>query len=106
MLQTGGLKLAVEVTDLHNDFLRQYIELGFVGYLLWLISMNVGRVRMFQKKNAELGAMALCMSVFWFCTYLTENTYNLFSANITMALLMAGWHFEDGIQTEKRHTWR
>lgn len=50
MLQTGGLKLAVEVTDLHNDFLRQYIELGFVGYLLWLISMNVGRVRMFQKK--------------------------------------------------------
>ena len=67
--------------------------------------MNVGRVRMFQKKNAELGAMALCMSVFWFCTYLTENTYNLFSANITMALLMAGWHLEDGIQTEKRHTW-
>ena len=105
MLQTGGLKLAVEGTDLHNDFLRQYIELGFWGYLLWLISMNVGRVRMFQKKNAELGAMALCMSVFWFCTYLTENTYNLFSANITMALLMAGWHFEDGIQTEKRHTW-
>lgn len=106
MLQTGGIQLAVEVTDLHNDFLRQYIELGFWGYLLWLISMNVGRVRMFQKKNIKLGAMALCMAVFWFCTYLTENTYNLFPSNITMALLMAGWNFDEAVQTEKkRHTW-
>lgn len=100
-LQTGELFLGIGVTDVHNDFLRQYVEQGFWGYLVWLISMFIWRIYYFSKRNAMLGTMALINSVFCFCCYFTENIYFLFYANTCMALLMMSYAFEEMVEKER-----
>lgn len=106
MLQTGELFLGVNVSDLHNDFLRQYVEQGFWGYLIWLISMFVWRVRFLQKRDVKLGVIAFLIAVFCFGTFFTENTYYQYYSNVNMALLMMGYGFEKQIEEEKRmSTW-
>lgn len=102
MLQTGELFLGIYITDLHNDLLRQYVEQGFWGYLIWLISMFVWRIRMLQKRNLWLGVLALANATYCFVTYFTENNYNLYYANLTMSLLMIGYDFEAQVEKEKR----
>ena len=35
MIQMGDITTRVGVSDIHNDFLRQYIEQGFAGFMIW-----------------------------------------------------------------------
>lgn len=102
MLQTGDLFLGVNVTDLHNDFLRQYVELGFWGYLLWIFSVFVWRIHFFTKRNVKLGILAFINVIFCFGIYFTENAYFHFYTNINMSLLIMCYGFEDQILEEKR----
>ena len=101
-LQTGEIVIGIDVTDVHNDFLRQFIEMGFWGYLLWLFSMFVWRIRFFANRSAKIGVMAFMIAVYCFFTYYTENTYNLFFANTGMALFMMCREFDKQEEEEKR----
>lgn len=104
MLDTGQLNLGIIVSDLHNDFLRQFIEQGFWGYLLWLLAMFIGRVRLFLSRNTTLGIIAFTISVFYFVTFFSENMYFFFYGNISMALLMMGYHFEEQVEKERENS--
>ncbi len=106
MLETGEMYLGVTISDLHNDFLRQFIEQGFWGYLLWIIAMFIGRIRLFLSRSTTLGVIAFVISVFCFVTFFSENMYFLFYGNIPMAVLMMGHHFEEQVEKEKEiSTW-
>ncbi len=109
MIQTGELDLGISgsiLGDLHNDFLRQFIEQGFWGYLLWLLAMFVLRVRLFLSRDTTLGIIAFTISVFLFVTFFSENMYFLFYGNVPMAVLMMGHHFEEQIEKEREtSTW-
>lgn len=106
MMQTGDLYLGINVSDLHNDFLRQYVEQGFWGYLVWLISMFVWRIRFFSKRDTKMGVLTFMIAVFCFGTYFSENTYYQYYSNVNMAMLMMGYAFEKQVEEEKRmSTW-
>lgn len=102
MLQTGNLFLGVNVTDLHNDFLRQYVEMGFWGYLLWIFSVFVWRIHYFTKRNVKLGVLAFINVIFCFGIYFTENAYFHYYTNINMSLLIMCYGFEEQLLQEKR----
>ncbi len=109
MIQTGELDLGIQgslLGDMHNDFLRQFIEQGFLGYLLWLLAMFVWRIRLFLSRNTTLGIIAFTITVFCYVTFFSENMYFLFYGNIPMAILIMGHHFEEQVEKEREiSTW-
>ena len=109
MIQTGEMYLGILgslIGDIHNDFLRQFIEQGFWGYLLWLLAMFVARVRLFLSRSTTLGVLAFTISVFLYITFFSENMYFLFYGNIPMAVLMMGHHLEEQVEKERElNTW-
>ena len=109
MIQTGEMYLGILgslIGDIHNDFLRQFIEQGFWGYLLWLLAMFIARVRLFLSRSTTLGVIAFTISVFLYITFFSENMYFLFYGNIPMAVLMMGHHLEEQVEKERElNTW-
>lgn len=61
--------------NIHNDFLATYIELGFIGYILWLITFLITLKYIEKKTNYELSFIALSFIVYFFVHFLTDNIY-------------------------------
>ena len=51
--------MSVGVNAVHNDFLQYFIDLGFWGYILWLVSMTTLRVCYFGKNGNTNKAILL-----------------------------------------------
>ncbi len=62
-------------SNLHNDFLTAYIELGFWGYLFWLASFQcmIGRYK--KLKGVKYANIFCVMFGFMFINLLTDNIY-------------------------------
>ena len=43
----------IGVASVHNDFLQHFIDLGFWGYIIWLVSMTFVRVWYFGKREKK-----------------------------------------------------
>ena len=60
---------------IHNDFLRLYLNLGFVGYWVWLWGWLAARLRYwFRQGGRESGCLFLGICVYCFVLYATDNT--------------------------------
>lgn len=86
----------VGVASVHNDFLQHFIDLGFWGYILWLISISLLRVLHFGKKGNTDGAIiAFMLTVYLFVVSSTDNTMNYPLLTGVLAILMMGNSFEE-----------
>ena len=104
MLQTGELNLGINVTDLHNDLLREYVEQGFWSYLLWLLALFFLRIKLFARRHSRMGIMVFVMTAFLFVLYFSENIYMHYYTNVTVDILIMSYLFEDQVENEKRIT--
>ena len=67
----------VSVSSVHNDFLQYFIDLGFWGYILWLISMTVVRICYFGAKGkTENAIVTFALTVYLIIVSSTDNTLN------------------------------
>ena len=61
-------------TQIHNDFLRMYLNAGFIGYWVWLWSWLMVRLRYwFRQGGKEAGCLFLGICVYCFVLYATDN---------------------------------
>lgn len=97
MIQSGRIDLGyAQAGELHNDFLRQYIEIGFPGYLVWLWLMFGTRVRRFAGSGgARHGILVFACVIYCFFTYLTDNTYYYFYTNTAFAAVVMCYHLDE-----------
>ena len=93
----------VGVSSVHNDFLQYFIDLGFWGYILWLISMTLLRVCVFGAKGkTEHAIITLALTVYLVIVSSTDNTINYPLLTTVLAILMIGHGFDEQVQhTEK-----
>ena len=85
----------VGVSSVHNDFLQYFIDLGFWGYILWLISMTTVRVCYFgAKDNTENAILTLSLLVYLVIVSSTDNTMNFPLLTTVLAVLMLGSGFD------------
>jgi len=92
--------MRVDVSSVHNDFLQYFIDLGFWGYLLWLVSMVPVRVCYFGAKGkAETGILALALSIYLVIVSSTDNTMNYPLLTTVLAILMIGHGFDEKVRT-------
>ena len=62
-------------TQIHNDFLRMYLNIGFIGYWVWIWSWLPVRLRYwFHQGGKNAGCLFLGVCVYCFVLYATDNT--------------------------------
>lgn len=101
MLETGDVTTRVGVSDIHNDFLRQYIEQGFCGFMIWAFGLFFIRVGYFLRRNIDHGIIVFAVIFNSYITYLTDNTYVLFFPNITAAFAIMAYEFDKEAEKER-----
>lgn len=89
----------VGVSSVHNDFLQYFIDLGFWGYLLWLMSMTLIRVCSFcSKGNVDNGIITLSLSIYLVIVSSTDNTMNYPLLTTVLAIIMIGHGFDEKVR--------
>ena len=60
---------------IHNDFLRMYLNIGFVGYWIWIWSWLMVRLRYWFKQGGKsAGCVFLGVGIYCFTLFATDNT--------------------------------
>lgn len=89
----------VGVASVHNDFLQHFIDLGFWGYIIWLISITLVRVLYFGRKgNVENAIITFMLTLYLIIVSSTDNTMNYPLLTGVLAILMMGNGFEKNSQ--------
>ncbi len=86
--------------DIHNDFLRQYIELGAFGFCIWLWTFLNVRVKYFFHKAEDgpgfrRGILSFCFILTVFVTFMTENVFYHYYTTLSMAVMIIGYGYEE-----------
>ena len=88
----------VGVASVHNDFLQHFIDLGFWGYIIWLLSMTLVRVWYFGRKgNVENAIITFMLTLYLIIVSTTDNTMNYPLLTGVLAMLMIGHSFDDNV---------
>ena len=89
----------VGVTSVHNDFLQYFIDLGFWGYILWLISITLLRVCYFGSKGkTENAIITFALTVYLVIVSSTDNTLNYPLLTTVLGILMIGPGFDERVR--------
>lgn len=94
------------VADIHNDLLRQYIELGFIGYLIWTYLFLNRRAGYFfhgqqTENDRRHGILAAAVVVTLFFTFMTDNTIYYYYTTIFSSIAVMGFRYEEYAQKIK-----
>ena len=88
----------VGVASVHNDFLQHFIDLGFWGYMIWLISMTLVRVFYFGRRgNVENTIITFMLTLYIIIVSTTDNTMNYPLLTGVLAMLMMGNGFSETV---------
>ena len=91
--------MKVGVASVHNDFLQHFIDLGFWGYIIWLVSMTFVRVWYFGKGGkVENAIVAFMLTVYLIVVSTTDNTMNYPLLTGVLAILMIGNDFDTSVR--------
>ena len=83
-------EVSLGVQAVHNDFLQFYIDLGFFGYILWLLSMTVLRTSYFGKGDAGSAVLCMLLTLYLVIVSSTDNTLNYPLLTTVTGVLMIG----------------
>lgn len=63
-----------EAMQIHNDFLRMYLNIGFIGYWVWIWSYLFVRLRYwFHQGGKHAGCLFFGICIYCFVLYATDN---------------------------------
>lgn len=82
-------------TQIHNDFLRMYLNIGFIGYWTWISSWLLMRLRYwFRQGGKSTGCLFLGICVYCFVLYATDNAIYYPYPMITCSLIPMACHMD------------
>ncbi len=91
--------MRVGVASVHNDFLQHFIDLGFWGYTIWLVSMTLLRVWYFGRKGrVENAILTFMLTLYLIIVSTTDNTMNYPLLTGVLAILMMGDGFAENVK--------
>ena len=91
-IKAAGLTMnGVGISKMHNDILVQYIELGFWGFLLWLIYNFNFMISWWNKHYGIRIATFYTVCIFYaFINYSTGNTAFSYPFNLVLRIVLIG----------------
>ena len=95
--------MSIGVASIHNDFLQHFIDLGFWGYIIWLVSMTLVRVWYFGRKGKTDDAIVTFMLILYLIIVsTTDNTMNYPLLTGVLAILMMGHSFDENVREKEQ----
>ena len=92
--------MEIGVASIHNDFLQHFIDLGFWGYIIWLLSIILLRVRYYGAKGkVDSAIIAFMLVLYLVISSTTDNTMNYPLLTGVLALIMTGNGFNENVRT-------
>ncbi len=92
----------IGVASIHNDFLQHFIDLGFFGYIIWLISMTLLRVIYFGKNNIDGAITSFILILYLIIVSSTDNTMNYPLLTGVLAILMMGCGYNNKVRENEK----
>lgn len=79
----------VAAYDIHNEYLKNYIELGFWGYLCWiLMTLPWMTKRFLTQKNPRSDSTVIGCMIYMAVLYMTENICFCYSFILTLCVIL------------------
>lgn len=87
------------IGDIHNEYLRQYIEFGFWGFLVWLWLYTASRVKHFfhagtDEADKRHGIVVFVLIMVNCIMFTTENSLYFYYTTIALSMLVMGYRHE------------
>lgn len=104
----ADLRNMVSIKALHNDFMKIFINIGFMGFLIWCWYWLRQIPRRIEKKIDSGTALSVLLLILYaFITYTTDNTegYSNFQMHLSMLISVIcyiGYAKKTGNQAENR----
>ena len=95
--------VSLGVQAIHNDFLQFYIDLGFFGYILWLLSMTVLRTAYFGKNDPDTATITTLLTLYLIIVSSTDNTMNYPLLTTVMGILIIGNSYANKVKKQAEH---
>lgn len=88
----------IDVAAVHNDFLQHFIDLGFWGYIIWLVSITLIRIWYFGKNgNIDNAVITFILTLYLIIVSSTDNTMNYPLLTGVLAILMMGNGYDENV---------
>lgn len=79
----------VSIKALHNDFFKMYIEIGFIGYVIWVFWWLIRKPKILQKKyGMEKAFICLLFIMYAFILYTTDNAESYVNFQLQLSALI------------------
>ena len=84
----GTKDQVVNITAVHNDILKMYVEMGFWGFLCWILGYYVFQTNWFITRCGEKVAVCfMAINLYMLITYLTDNTMFYYWSSMVIRMI-------------------
>lgn len=93
----------VDITAVHNDILKMYVEMGFWGFLLWIMGYYVFQTHWFISRCGEKTAVCfMVINIYMLVTYMTDNTMFYYWSSMVIRMIPMSFFFTPVKETPLR----
>ena len=93
--------VSLGVSAVHNDFLQFFIDLGFFGYILWLLSMTVLRTKYFGRDgDSGTALITMLLTVYLLIVSATDNTINYPLLTTVTGVIIIGNNYAERVRRQ------
>jgi O-antigen ligase len=90
----GTKDQVVDITAVHNDILKMYVEMGFWGFLLWITGYYIYQTHWFISRCGEMVAVCfMSITLYMLITYLTDNTMFYYWSSMVIRIIPMSYFF-------------
>lgn len=91
----GTKDQVVDITAVHNDILKMYVELGFWGFFLWIMGYYVYQTHWFVTRCGEKTAVCfMTVNLYMLISYLTDNTMFYYWSSMVLRIVPMAFFFD------------
>lgn len=85
----ASLNTNFRIITLHSDILRMFVELGFIGFYIWLIYyLIIARKKITKRYGIYRGQQYFFMTIYLMVLYFTDNTISYFASQYFYCILL------------------
>lgn len=91
----GTKDQVVAITAVHNDILKMYVEMGFWGFLIWIMGYYVFQTHWFLSRCGEKVAVCfMAINVYMLITYMTDNTMFYYWSSMVIRMIPMAFFYD------------
>ncbi|MCR5149914.1 MAG: O-antigen ligase family protein [Clostridiales bacterium] len=84
----------VDITAVHNDILKMYVEMGFWGFLFWITGYYILQTHWYISRCGEKVAVCfMSINIYMLFTYLTDNTMFYYWSSMVIRMIPMSFFF-------------